>query len=285
MSGPQQSPEDVLAKIGMRQLPPANRGDSAGAATTNKGAKPLRFPLTPLSKIVADTKDLYAVKGLFPRTGLAIIWGPPKCGKSFWTLDVLMHLAMGRAYRGRRVRKCEVVYCVLEGQRGFRNRVAAFKQENDLPDDTTFQIMDAPLRLVTDHKAFIAEIRSQFPKGSKGPGVICLDTMNRSLEGSESSDEDMSAYLRAAEALRDAFDCLVPIVHHCGHEGTRPRGHSSLGGGLDVQIGVSKTGAGVIVAALELAKDAETGLQIVSRLRPVEIGTDEDGDAVMSGLM
>ena len=48
----------------------------------------------------------------------------------------------------------------------------------------------------------------------------------------------MSAYIRAAEAIRDAFGCVVIIVHHCGYEGTRPRGHTSLPGAVDAQIAV-----------------------------------------------
>jgi RecA-family ATPase len=35
-----------------------------------------------------------------------------------------------------------------------------------------------------------------------------------SLVGSESKDVDMAAYVRAADAIRDAFDCVVIIIHH-----------------------------------------------------------------------
>jgi hypothetical protein len=31
----------------------------------------------------------------FPRVGLILVWGPPKCGKSFWTFDTVMHIALG----------------------------------------------------------------------------------------------------------------------------------------------------------------------------------------------
>ena len=26
-----------------------------------------------------------------PRVGLVVVWGPPKCGKSFWAFDLAMH--------------------------------------------------------------------------------------------------------------------------------------------------------------------------------------------------
>jgi hypothetical protein len=56
-------------------------------------------------------------------------------------------------------------------------------------------------------------------------------------------------------------------------------------GALDVQIAIRKDGAGNVVAELELAKDVEVGLQFVSRLNVVEIGRDEDGDAVTSCII
>jgi hypothetical protein len=59
---------------------------------------------------------------------------------------------------------------------------------------------------------------------------------------------------QAADAIRDVFNCAVVIVHHCGHEGTRPRGHSSLMGALDVQIGVSRDAANNILATVESMK-------------------------------
>lgn len=92
----------------------------------------------------------------------------------------------------------------------------------------------------------------------------------------------MSRYIHAADAIRDAFQCAVIIVHHCGHEGTRPRGHSSLMGALDVQISVTRDATNNIVATVEFMKDGQEGDQIVSRLEAVDIGTDTDGDRITS---
>jgi hypothetical protein len=114
------------------------------------------------------------------------------------------------------------------------------------------------------------------------PAAIVLDTLNRSLRGSESSDEDMTAYVRAADSLREAFDCAVIIVHHCGIDGTRPRGHTSLTGAVDAQLSVSRDAAGNIIVTLEHAKDGPQGDTITSRLEIVEVGTDDDGDPITS---
>jgi hypothetical protein len=249
---------------------------------TARAPQKLRFPLARFSTIKSDKTAPYLVKGLLQSTGLAVVWGAPKCDKSFWTFDVFMHVALNRAYRGHRVTSGPVVYCALEGKQGFVNRIAAFRQDklSEAEADPPFYLMAAPLSLVRDHGAFIKEIGNQL--GDQKPIAVCIDTLNRSLDGSESSDEDMAAYVRAADAIRDAFGCLVVIVHHCGHNGERPRGHSSLMGALDIQIAVRRDAADIIVTELELAKDNEVGLQFFSRLKVVEIGTDQDGDPITS---
>ena len=143
-----------------------------------------------------------------------------------------------------------------------------------------FHLMASALNLVADQAAFLEALRAQL--GEEKPVVVVIDTLNRSLAGSESDDKDMAAYVRAADAIRDAFDCAVVIVHHCGHNGERPRGHSSLIGAVDAQIAVKRDAAENIVATLELSKDGEAGAEIVSRLMPVEVGRDEDDEPIRS---
>ena len=269
---------DIIWLYETPKIPPLMSAEEFERATTRELA---RFKIARFGEIKPDSTAQYLVKGLLQLIGLAVVWGPPKCGKSFWTFDLLMHVALGRPYRGHRVSAGSVVYCALEGVQGFKNRIEAFRQAKIADDsDPPFYLMATPLSLVRDQKAFIADIAKQLD-GQK-PVAVCIDTLNRSLDGSESSDEDMTAYVRAADAIRDDFGCLVVVVHHCGHNGDRPRGHSSLMGALDVQIAVRRDVTDNIVAELELSKDGETGLQFVFRLKAVAIGADQDGDPITS---
>src|SRR5262245_44738889 len=134
--------------------------------------------------------------------------------------------------------------------------------------------MPTRLDLVRDHTGLIASIQGQ----SETPVLVLLDTLNRSLRGSESSDEDMTAYVRAADAIREAFECAVLIVHHCGVDANRPRGHTSLTGTADAQLAVKRDAANNVIVTVEHMKDGAEGAIVVSRLERVEIGTDEDGD-------
>ena len=244
------------------------------------GAPQKHFELTPFDAIKLDTAPACLVKGLIPRAGLTVFWGPPKCGKSFLVFDLMMHVALGWKYRGCKVRQDAVVYCALEGCSAFKNRIEAFRQERlqENAASIAFYLMAAPLSVVADHAALIASIREQCPN----PAAVVIDTLNRSLAGSESSDEDMAAYIKAADAIRDAFSCAVVIVHHCGHEGTRPRGHSSLMGAVDAQIAVKRDAADNIIATVEFMKDGPQGDEFASKLEVVDVGIDDDGDKITS---
>src|SRR4051794_3785706 len=54
-----------------------------------------RFQLIPFDALNPGKERLYLVKRLVPRVGLTLVWGPPKCGKSFWMFDLVMHAALG----------------------------------------------------------------------------------------------------------------------------------------------------------------------------------------------
>jgi AAA domain len=242
-----------------------------------------RIKLVPFDKITLSTDRHYLVKGLIPYPGLTVIWGPPKCGKSFWTLDVVMSVVLGTSYRGRRVQQGPVVYCAFEGQSGVRQRIEAYRQRHIAEDaeDIPFFLQSVTLDLIKEHSELIEAIKAN----GVTPVAVVLDTLNRSLNGSESSDEDMGSYVRAADAIRETFNCSVLVVHHCGVNDTRPRGHTSLTGAADAQLSVKRDYAGNIVTSVEFMKDGEAGAEIISKLDFFEIGLDEDGDPITCGVV
>ena len=163
-------------------------------------------------------EPLYLIDELVPVRGLVDIWGKPKCFKSFVTLDMMLHVSLGWEYHDRSVRQGAVVYCAFEGAHGYKKRVEALRRHYEIAEDThvPLYIMPGQANLIKDHVRLIADLKAR--AGGSDTGAVVLDTLNKSLIGSESKDIDMSAYLRAAEAIRDAFGCVVIIVHHCGLE-------------------------------------------------------------------
>ncbi|ODM71367.1 hypothetical protein A6452_09335 [Bradyrhizobium elkanii] len=241
-----------------------------------------RIRLVPFDEIKLSTHRRDLIKGIIPRVGMTVVWGKPKCGKSFWLFDCLMHVALGWEYRGRRTHQGPVVYCSFEGQSGLETRVEAFRLQrlDGYIGPVPFYLQPITLDLVKEHQALIAAIRATL--GERPAVAVALDTLNRSLTGSESSDEHMSAYVKAADAIREAFGCAVIIVHHCGHNDERMRGHSSLVGALDAEISVRRDSEDRILVEVELSKDGPAGARVVSTLEAITVGVDEDGDEITS---
>jgi AAA domain len=240
-----------------------------------------RIKLVPFNKIRLGTERRYLVKGIIPHPGLTVIWGPPKSGKSFWTSDLVLRVALGWDYRERRVKQGPVVYCCFEGQSGIQARIEAFRQRflTEEVEDVPFYLQPVTMDLVKEHGELIAAIRGL----ETAPVAVVLDTLNRSLKGSENSDEDMGAYIKATDTIREAFDCAVLIVHHCGLSGDHPRGHTSLTGAVDAQLSVKTDLNDNVIVTVEYMKDGKSGDTIVSRLELIEeLGTDDDGDPISS---
>ena len=214
---------------------------------------------------------------MIPREGLCVVWGPPKCGKSFWTYDVAMHIARLAEYRGRRTSGGPVVYIACEGERGLGARTEAYRQGHDT-SGAEFYLLTTRLDLIGEYETLISDIAAQVER----PVAVVIDTLNRSIRGSESRDEDMGDYVKTADAILEGFSCTVIVIHHCGIEGSRPRGHTSLTGACDAQIAVKKGQDGTVTCVVEYMKDGPEGDEFHSKLDRVDVGTDDDGDAITS---
>jgi hypothetical protein len=198
-----------------------------------KDAAEHRFKFTQFAHIKLETAPPYTVDGILPRVGVVLVWGPPKCGKTFWVFDIEMHVALGWQYRGRDVERGAVLHIACEGGAGLGAhkeawRIARLAEDAEDAAIPFYLCKETALDLINDVGTVIKDIDAQY--GDLAIRIITIDTLNRSLVGSESKDEDMAAYLQAAVALAGRFQCLVIIVYHCGYDETHPRGHTSLRG-------------------------------------------------------
>lgn len=244
---------------------------------------PPQFNLIPFNEITHSTAINYVVRGLIPREGLVLVYGAPKCGKSFWVMDLTLHVALGWKYRGRKVRQGNVVYIACEGVSGVTSRIEAFRQTKlqESAEPTPFYLIGTSLNLIKQYAKLQEDIKS-FLKDTP-IHIIVIDTLNRSLAGDENSSVDMGNYIKAADSLRESFKCAVIIIHHSGYDATHARGHTSLPAALDAQIAVSRDKDNdMIVTELQFMKDGDTEEKLYSSLDQVEIGDDDEGDPITS---
>jgi hypothetical protein len=255
--------------------------------------KEFPYQVVSFNELRPTGRSNYLIYGVIPENGIVAVWGPPKTAKSFFIFDLVMHIALGWPYRGRAVPEGPVVYVAFEGADGFGNRAEAFRRqhaeeldrrtafhrEHGLSEEIRLYLVACNAKLVRDHKKLIESIHEQT---DIPPVVVVLDTLNRSIDGSESKDVDMAAYLTAAEAIDDAFSCAVIIVHHSGINETRPRGHTSLTGAAAAQLSVKRDAAGLITVEVEAMKDGPEGATFTSALKLFELGKDEKGQPITS---
>ena len=242
------------------------------------GERKLRFRLIKFQDMRPGLEPAYLVDELMPSAGLVLVWGKQKTFKSFWLLDLFVHVAMGWPYRDHAVRQGPVIYCAFEGGHGYKGRIEAIRRHYAIADDVDvpLYVMPGQVDLIADEKALVEEFRYQL--GAVVPAVVVLDTLNRSLSGSESSDKDMTLYVKAAEAVRKAFGCLCVIVHHCGYDDTHARGHTSLPAAVDAELSVMRDeGSPIVLVTVKAMRDGPEGMVVRSRALPVPLDPDQNG--------
>ena len=242
----------------------------------------IRFKLHSFDTIVIGATPPYLVRGMIPQKDWWSSGDLPSASRRTSSLISSCTLPWAGSIAARKVRRGPIVYCSFEGSEGINGRIVAYRKYHDLEGSIPFWLMSGSLSLVRDHAALIADIRAQM--GSELPVCVVLDTLNRSLAGSESSDQDMSHYIRAADAIVETFGAAVIIVHHCGLNDSRPRGHTSLTGAVDAQIACRKSVERAGEIEVEFMKDGPAGSVLPFKLDEVEIGMDEE-DEVMTSLV
>lgn len=239
-----------------------------------------RFRLLTPDELAAMPPIRWRVRGVLPEAGIAAVYGPPGCGKSFLMLDLLAHVASGEPWFDRRCHQGPVVYIGLEGEAGISQRVKAWRQQNgDLPEAMRVILSPLDIRRAEDRADLVEGIRAAGLAG----GVLCLDTLNRATPGmDENSSSEMGQAVSGAKALQAALGGVVLLVHHSGKDTTKGlRGHSSLLAALDAAIEVSRNGDHR-EWHIGKAKDGEDGKSYPFRLAVLELGEDEDGELITS---
>lgn len=230
------------------------------------------------------------VEGLLTSSSLAVVFGEPGSGKTFWVLDLCLHVAAGIPWQGREVEHGIVVYWALEGGAGIRNRIAAARQELGLPDDTALVLVQQPVDLCrtdSDRVRIINTIGAVAAKLGLPVRLLVIDTLARAMAGgNENSPEDMGALIANCDNIRHETGACVLLIHHCGKDTTRGgRGHSSLHGADDTEIEVIKADDGSMTATVLRQRDLDSGDRFAFRLRSVALGDNARGKPVTSCIV
>lgn len=229
------------------------------------------------------------VEGLLTSGSMSVVYGPSNCGKTFFIVDLALHVAWGRSWRGREVDRGAIVYLSLEGAQGIRNRLAAFRRHYQCQAERLpFVAMPKPVNLLdndADVHAVIELVKHVAAETGLNVAMVIIDTLSRAMAGgNENSPEDMTALIGNVDAIRHATGSHVCIVHHSGKDEARgARGHSSLRAATDTEIEI-KRDPELTFSSVRIAKqrDLEAGDPFNFTLQSVALGDNRRGKPVTS---
>jgi hypothetical protein len=253
--------------------------DAVPEATTDK---PARFVFEPVHSFASATALEWWVKQVMPKAGLAVLYGASGSGKSFVMLDMGMAIARGVMWRGKRVRQGRVAYIAAEGSGGFRKRITAYAQANDVDlSAVPMTVLNAAPNLMDakESAAVVAAIQA-----SGGADIVVVDTFAQAMAGgNENAGEDVGKALGHCKRIHEATGALVVLVHHSGKDQAKgARGWSGLKAAADAELEVVRTEAGARYMRLSKSKDDVDGLEFGFELQQVTLGVDEDLDPITS---
>jgi hypothetical protein len=233
--------------------------------------------------------DGYLIKHLLGSSTMTVLYGESGSGKTFLALHLSLCLAAGYRFFDRRVRQAGVVYIAAEAGRSIENRIAAVKGEIEYPEIMAFAAIVSPVDLCTD-EADLGRLIATIQAADIGLpiGLIVIDTLSRTMGGgNENQPDDMGAFVRNIDRLRDETGAAILVVHHSGKDASKgARGHSLLRAATDTEIEVTRdAGSKVATARVTKQRDFATDGMLSFTLRQVEIGVDSDGSPVMSCIV
>ena len=255
--------------------------NDAGEAAGPSAPKARRFRLVPFAELRPGPEPLYLVDELIPVAGLVDVWGKAKCFKSFWTLDLMLHVAMGWEYRDRYVRQGAVVYCAFEGAHGYKKRIEALRRHYDIAEDAVvpLYVMPGQANLIAEHRVLISDIAEQL--GGAMP-------VRRGARHPEQEPGRVREQGRRHGRLCPRGRGYPRPLRLCRHHrpSLRLRRHPASRAFVTARCrrraARRSQAGGVITVTVEMMRDGPEDTQVVSGVEVIEVGEDQNGKTLTS---
>ena len=229
---------------------------------------------------------VWRIKHMAPDKGVVFIYGPSGEFKTFVVVDIACHIALGLPFRDKPTKQGTVAILAGEGNEGLVRRVSAWAQAHETTYDMDLHLSETGGSIDTPEG--IAEVFAALDALPESPAVVFVDTQSRWQTGDESSTRDGAAFVRALDAIRDRYNCLVVVVAHTPvSDPDRMRGSSTFRGAAEAQFLVRKStskGETVVTMTCKKAKDEADTPPLAWEVKQIELDgfETEDGDPVTS---
>lgn len=160
-------------------------------------------------------------------SGLGILAGRPKIGKSWMGLQLALSVGSGGMFLGKQLNKAAVLYLALEDSpRRLKDRMNNLLWPNDPSIKVDFIVLSDFLQLIGPfHKNGAINLRDNFIK-SVGYKLVIIDTLSRAFLGINDIDrnQEVTKALSPIQEIGQQMDCSILILdhHNKGAEGRDP---------------------------------------------------------------
>lgn len=226
------------------------------------------------------------IDGVLYLDTVARIYGASGSFKSFMTLDMAGCVGTGTPWHGQRVHQGPVLYMVAEGIKGVRRRVRAWEQHHG-HKMTGVKFLPRPVQAMDPEWEVLAEVCRR-----TRPSLVIIDTQARVTVGiEENSNTEMGRVVDRMDRMRAVSGACVLLVHHTGNDSVRGRGASAVKGALQTELGVERTGKGLLNTQITLTtgkqKDDEELSDITFGIHQIALNGEakENGDPITSVVL
>ncbi len=235
------------------------------------------------SEMLSQDPRVYPLIGkIIERGSTGQMFGPSGGGKTFVALDMACSVAIGSNWYNHQCENGVVIYFAGEGLPGLKRRLRAWHMSKGYPDLSNVHISRSTI-ILDPHgtRSVITEVRKLEENTGSKVALIVVDTLARHIQGDENNTQAMSEFVQSVDHIRDSFPgSTALIIHHSGNNTdttNRSRGSSALKAAMDFEIQCKDH-----LLTFTKVKDGDTPEPIPFKLRPAQIGTDDDGEAITS---
>lgn len=265
-----------------------------GGAANDGGTVP-SFKLKHGSEVRGKSGPInWLVRYVIEKDVLAILYGEPGCGKSFWSLELALCVAFGIDFHGFPVKQGAAVYVAGEGHNGIGRRIDAFERKHKvtLTHDVPFYVSDCSASLADkDSARDVAEVILQTcaAAGDVVPAIIVVDTLGRNLGPfDENQAEAINQFTANIEHyLQKRWNATILVVHHSGKDASKgARGSSALKANADTQYHMTKGDDKVMRVHADKMKDAPEPPDRAYRMESIPLEfEEEDGSPAFGAVL
>jgi putative DNA primase/helicase len=265
-------------------------------------SKPAPRLFTPIGVLIKNQVCVsWVIRDYLPLNSTCMTYGESGAGKTFFTLDMALHIACGKQWQEHKTKQGAVFYVAGEGQTGIAARAMAWALHHDVNlENVPFYCTDGAIVPTNEGghfgvngayvkgqiDLFFDDIDAWIESTGETPMLIIFDTLARCFDGNENSSQDAGAYIKAKDRIKKKYGCCVMSIHHTGKDtGAGARGSSAFKGAWDAEHCLSVKDGNIELSTPKM-KEREKPAPKAFRLESVNTGWfDDDNEPVYSAVM